>query len=331
MRVLLKSIFLCQTSCLDPYENLALEQVLLEYCPEDSCILYLWQNQNTVVIGRNQNPWRECRLELLQQEQGTLARRLSGGGAVFHDVGNLNFTFLTTASSYDLSKQMSVIEHACRSLGIAAELSGRNDILAEGRKFSGNAFYQSQGKAYHHGTLLVDADFDKLQRYLSPSKAKMQAKGVSSVQSRVINLRQLVPSLNCQTMGQAMADAFSQVYDLKPVVLEPARFAGEKLDSLRHKNASWDWLYGTTLPFSIACEQRFDWGELQLQLAVQSGVIQAVKAYTDAMDWQIAGQLETALPGTPFTSEAVAECMCQVFAPESDVGRQIADLLMQQM
>ena len=331
MRVSLKSIFLCQTSCLDPYENLALEQVLLEYCPEGCCILYLWQNQNTVVIGRNQNPWRECRLELLQQEHGALARRLSGGGAVFHDVGNLNFTFLTTAGGYDLSKQMSVIQQACRSLGIAAECSGRNDILAEGRKFSGNAFYQSQGKAYHHGTLLVDADFSKLQRYLSPSKAKMQAKGVASVQSRVINLRELAPSLDCNTMGQAMAAAFAQVYGLQPEILEPNCFAGGKLDSLRHKNGSWEWLYGTTLPFSIACEQRFDWGELQLQLAVQSGVVQAVKAYTDAMDWQIAGQLEKALPGTPFTTEAVAESMRKAFGPESDMGRQITDLLIQQM
>ncbi len=327
----MKSIFLCETACLNPYENLALEQVLLEYCPEDSCILYLWQNQNTVVIGRNQNPWRECRLELLRQEQGMLARRLSGGGAVFHDVGNLNFTFLTTAGGYDLSKQMSVIEQACRSLGIAAERSGRNDILAEGRKFSGNAFYQSQGKAYHHGTLLVDADFDKLQRYLSPSKAKMQAKGVSSVQSRVINLRQLVPGLNCKMMGQAMADAFAQVYGLTPAVLDPERFAGEKLETLRLKNGSWEWLYGTTLPFSIACEQRFDWGELQLQLEVQSGAVKAVKAYTDAMDWQIAGQIEAALPGTVFSPAEVAASLEKAFAATPEMGIQIARLLIEQM
>lgn len=327
----MKSIFLCQTSCLYPHENLALEQVLLEYCPEDSCILYLWQNQNTVVIGRNQNPWRECRLELLQQEQGKLARRLSGGGAVFHDIGNLNFTFLTTAGGYDLSKQLSVIEQACRSLGIAAERSGRNDILAEGRKFSGNAFYQSQGKAYHHGTLLVDADFSKLQRYLSPSKAKMQAKGVTSVQSRVINLRELVPSLTCDGMRQAMADAFSQVYGLQPTVLDPESFAGERLDALAAKNGSWDWLYGTTLPFSITCEQRLSWGELQLQLQVQAGVVEAVKAYTDAMDWQIAGRIEAALLGTPFTCADVTARMKKAFGSDADMGRELADLLTAQM
>lgn len=327
----MKSIYICQTDCLDPHKNLALEQVLLESCPEDSCILYLWQNQNTVVIGRNQNPWRECRLELLQQEQGVLARRLSGGGAVFHDVGNLNFTFLTTSEGYDLAKQMSVIAQACRSLGIAAECSGRNDVLAEGRKFSGNAFYQSQGKAYHHGTLLVNADFGKLQRYLSPSKAKMQAKGVSSVQSRVINLRELVPSLTCDGMRQAMADAFSQVYGLHPTVLDPENFASEKLNALAAKNGSWEWLYGTTLPFSIACEQKFDWGELQLQLTVQSGVVHAVKAYTDAMDWQIAGRIEAALPGTVFTPTDVAICMEKAFTDTPEMGKEIAQLLTEQM
>lgn len=331
MCIFLKSIYLCQTDCLDPHQNLALEQILLESCPEDSCILYLWQNQNTVVIGRNQNPWRECRLELLQQEQGTLARRLSGGGAVFHDVGNLNFTFLTTTVGYDLSKQMSVIEHACRALGIAAERSGRNDVLAGGRKFSGNAFYQSQGKAYHHGTLLVNADFDKLQRYLSPSKAKMQAKGVASVQSRVINLRTLVPTLTCDMMRQAMADAFAKRYGLQPTVLDPESFAGEKLDALTAKNRSWEWLYGSTLPFAISCEQKFDWGELQLQLKMQSGTVNAVKAYTDAMDWQIAGRIEAALPGTAFTPEDVTACMEKTFAAAPEMGMQIAQLLIEQM
>ena len=315
----------------DPHENLAIEKLLLDRVAPGCCILYLWQNQNTVVIGRNQNPWRECRLELLQQEQGTLARRLSGGGAVFHDIGNLNFTFLTTTEGYDLAKQMSVIEYACRSLGIAAERSGRNDVLAEGRKFSGNAFYQSQGKAYHHGTLLVNADFSKLQRYLSPSKAKMQAKGVASVQSRVINLRELVPDLTCERMRQAMADAFEKVYGLQPTILDPESFAGEKLDALSAKNGSWEWLYGTTLPFSIACEQKFDWGELQLQLMIQSGVVHAVKAYTDAMDWQVAGQIEAALPGTAFSPTDVAACMEKAFPAAPEMGTQITELLMRQM
>lgn len=285
----------------DPYYNLAVEEHLLETVPEGACILYLWQNQNTVVIGQNQNAWRECRTALLKEEGGKLARRLSGGGAVFHDLGNLNFTFLVPSEDYDLDKQFGVIEMACHLLGIPAERSGRNDVLSEGRKFSGNAFYRGKRTSYHHGTLLVNVDMEKLGRYLSPSKAKLQAKGVSSVRSRVVNLVELCPELTIPKLKEKLAQAFSQVYGLPVEVMTAASLDADAVEALRKRNAQWEWNYGKKLPFTLTCEGRFPWGGVEIGFMVESGVIQSVKVYSDAMDETLPSRLEKALTGRRMT------------------------------
>jgi len=163
----------------NPWYNLALEEYLIDRVEEDEIILYLWQNEHTVVIGRNQNAWKECRCSKLEERDGGyLARRLSGGGAVYHDLGNLNFTFLMERDDYDLHKQLSVILDAVKKLGIEAEFSGRNDLTAQGKKFSGNAFYFGTDKAYHHGTILYDTEIEPLLEYLSVSSEKIKTKGI---------------------------------------------------------------------------------------------------------------------------------------------------------
>ena len=140
----------------NPYKNLAVEEYLLLHCEDKECILYLWQNQNTVVIGRNQNAWKECKVTKLEEENGHLARRLSGGGAVYHDLGNLNFTFLVNKDEYSLEKQLQVIINAMGRLGLKAEKSGRNDILIDGKKFSGNAFYEQEKTLLSSRAIMVD-------------------------------------------------------------------------------------------------------------------------------------------------------------------------------
>lgn len=285
---------------LDPYENLATEYRLLETAPAHSCTLYLWQNRNTVVIGKNQNAWAECRVRLLEAEGGKLARRLSGGGAVYHDVGNLNFTFLCHQADYDLDRQFAVIAQACAYAGIPVERSGRNDLLADGRKFSGNAFYHAQGLAYHHGTILVDADMDKLSRYLSPPQAKLEAKGVSSVRSRVCNLSQLTPGLTCDAMKTYMAQAFQNIYGLSatPVILSE-----DDRTQIRRKArefSQWDFLFGPKLPFSFSCSRYFPWGTVSLEFHVSGGIVTEVRLYTDAMDWTLPAQVKAALTGCRF-------------------------------
>ena len=243
---MIERLLVCRAGGTDPYENLALEEALLDRVRPGELILYLWQNERTVVIGRNQNPWKECRTALLAEEGGRLARRLSGGGAVFHDLGNLNFTFLMAAEDWDLPRQLTVLERACQSLGIPAQRSGRNDLLADGRKFSGNAFYKHNGKAYHHGTLMVDVDLEKVQRYLSPSKAKLAAKGVDSVRSRVVNLREFVPDLTIPQLADALIAALAEVYPVAPAISRPDeasgirhQASGEKGSGIRDQGSGW--------------------------------------------------------------------------------------------
>ncbi|MBQ4160564.1 MAG: lipoate--protein ligase [Clostridia bacterium] len=283
------------STSLDPHENLATEKYLLDTVPEDGCTLYLWQNQNTVVIGKNQNPWAECRCDLLKAENGKLARRLSGGGAVFHDIGNLNFTFLCTAENYDLARQMQVIRTACALAGIDTELSGRNDLLAGGRKFSGNAFYNAKGKAYHHGTLLICADLERMQRYLTPPKAKLEAKGVKSVGARVVNLSELAKDLTCQKMQSHMLAAFETVYGYTPTEICPPDV--KTIAALAKAYSSWDYLYGTTIPFTAAAEAQFAWGHTKLLLQIRSGKITDAQLFTDAMDAALADTVCALLTG----------------------------------
>ena len=296
-----------ESGSLDPFGNLAMEQHLLETVAGGCCLLYLWQNQNTVVIGKNQNPWAECRVSLLEEEGGHLARRLSGGGAVFHDLGNLNFTFLVPTEDYDLQKQQRVLLEACRTFGIPAELSGRNDLTADGRKFSGNAFYHNGPRSYHHGTLLVDVDGAKLQRYLTPSKAKLEAKGVPSVRSRVVNLKELCPSITVNGLKQAMAAAFESVYGLKsaPRVLTDAD--ERRIAKLRETYSSWAWRFGQKLPFTCRVEGRFPWGGVEIQLQVNEGVIRRAAVYSDDMDFAFPPALNEALTGCAFCRDALAD------------------------
>lgn len=326
---MIEKLLMYRSDCVDPYFNIATEKLLLETVQPGCCILYLWQNQNTVVIGRNQNAWAECRTSLLEEEGGKLARRLSGGGAVFHDVGNLNFTFIMCDEDYNVDRQLSVIQAACAELGLQAEKSGRNDLLVEGQKFSGNAFYHCQGRAYHHGTLLIGVDMKKLSRYLTPSKAKLEAKGVASVRSRVTNLKALVPELTCEAMAEHMKRAFAQVYGRTPEQITLSDEQRQIIKEYAAQLSSWQWLYGPRLPFTFRCDERFSWGSISLQLHVQSGSVQNVQVYSDAMDWQIADVVSQSLTGCRFACKDMQQAIVDALG-STEISRDLCDLLTQQ-
>ena len=327
---MITKIFIYNAQGTDPHENLAAEKVLMDALGPGEAMLYLWQNLNTVVIGKNQNAWLECRTSLLEDEGGKLARRLSGGGAVFHDLGNLNFTFLMCKDDYDLDKQVAVIQKACQLEGIQAEKSGRNDLLADGRKFSGNAFYQDKVHAYHHGTLMVDVDKNKLGRYLSPPKAKLQAKGVASVRSRVVNLKELSPTLTIESMRSNMIRAFEDVYGMGAELFVLRDDMQTQIAQLKEVYGSWEYLYGAPLAFTFSCEEKFDWGYIQLQIDAKGGIIREVGINTDAMDWTLPDSIVKALTGCRFDTESMVYTLQQAFLP-ADVCEDLCSLIRKQV
>jgi lipoate-protein ligase A len=304
----------------NPYRNIALEAYLLERVPAGTCILYLWQNRHTVVIGRNQNGWKECRVKELEDSGGFLARRLSGGGAVYHDLGNLNFTFIVREEDYSLDRQMDVILGAVLSLGVDAVKTGRNDIETAGRKFSGNAFHRSGGSAYHHGTLLVNADKTAAARYLSASKEKIQSKGVESVASRIINLTECNPGITIATLKEALKVSFNKVYALKAEISlipeggnapemgngEPGR-PPHSFAELEKQFSSPEWLYGKNPPFTYGVERRFPWGSVELLFDVINNKISAAQVFSDSMDGDFFSSLAQRLIGAGFTYKALFE------------------------
>ncbi len=312
-----------ESGSFDPFGNLAMEQHLLETVAGGCCLLYLWQNENTVVVGRNQNPWAECRVSLLEEEGGRLTRRLSGGGAVFHDLGNLNFTFLVPTEDYDLQKQQRVLLEACRSFGVPAELSGRNDLTADGRKFSGNAFYHNGPRSYHHGTLLVDVDGAKLARYLTPSKAKLESKGVPSVRSRVVNLKELCPSITVDGLKQALVNAFESVYGLESVPRVFAEAEERRIAELREQYSSWAWRFGQRLPFTCRAAGRFPWGGVEVQLTLRDARIVQARVYTDALDTGLAEAAAARLKGAAYDPASIR----QAFSGDSEELRALGDWL----
>lgn len=298
------------TSTSDPWWNLSVEEYLFNNVNENECILYLWRNNDTVVIGKHQNPWRECKVNMLESQEGRLARRLSGGGAVFHDIHNLNFTFILKKDDYDLERQVNVILNAVKKVGIDAKMTGRNDITVDGKKFSGNAFCFRRGNAFHHGTILIATDFGKLSKYLQVSKEKIKSKGVKSVQSRVTNLIEYNPDLNIDKMAEAFMEAFQEEYGKAEDILYNVDFINqEELNKLYEKYKSWDWRFGESPKFDLDIETRFEWGEIQIGLKLHDAVIKEAKVYSDALDEEFIGLLPQAFEGKKLNSKILSDSL----------------------
>lgn len=225
---------------LNPYWNLAMEQCLFSYVRDHTAILFLWQNEHTIVIGRNQNIYAECRVQAFLGDGGILARRRSGGGAVYHDRGNLNYSLICSASEDTGYPYQILLRNVLEGYGVQTEFNGRNDLTAGGRKFSGNAVYRDDRMICRHGTLLVCTDLDKMSAYLTPDVGKLARNHVQSVSARVINLHSLSEKITVSSICRTMIE----LLQAKCLVTGPQE---DEIRKLAKVYAGADWVYGGVL------------------------------------------------------------------------------------
>lgn len=309
------SIRLLLSNSHNPWFNLSLEEYIFKNMPQEQSILFLWRNQNTVVIGRAQNAWKECNTRRMEQDGIRLARRNSGGGAVFHDLGNTCFTFMSTHAKYDKSLSTNIILQGLSQLGINAMISGRNDLTiytTQGeRKISGSAYRETSGRKFHHGTLLLHTDLNKLTYYLNPDVKKLYTKGITSIKSRVANLNELKPDINHHKICQKLEESFFNFYNMK---VEPEFLSIENFKHIPefmeqfHKQSDWNWNFGSTPAFSHQLDTRFNWGGITLHLDIENGIISRSHIFTDSLDPHPLEELTKKLKGIPYQTNTIQRC-----------------------
>ncbi|SUW62205.1 Lipoate-protein ligase A [Buttiauxella agrestis] len=298
----------------DPWFNLAVEECIFRQMPATQRVLFLWRNADTVVIGRAQNPWKECNTRRMEEDNVRLARRSSGGGAVFHDLGNTCFTFMAGKPEYDKSISTAIVVNALNSLGINAMASGRNDLevtTADGvRKVSGSAYKETLDRGFHHGTLLLNADLSRLANYLNPDEKKLQAKGITSVRGRVTNLSDILPGITHQQICDAVRESFFAHYGER---VEAEHISPDALPDLPGfaetfaRQSSWEWNFGQAPAFSHLLDQRFTWGGVELHFDVEKGHITRTQIFTDSLNPAPLEALAARLQGCLYRSDMLQQ------------------------
>lgn len=300
----------------DPAVNLALEEYVLRNAGVDDDLLLFYINAPSIIIGRHQNTLEEINREYVEAHGVRVVRRLSGGGAVYHDLGNLNFSFITGSAPENFrnfKKFTEPVVRALASLGVTAELSGRNDLLVDGRKVSGNAQYIAADRMVSHGTLLFDSDLSHVADALNVKESKISSKGIKSVRSRVANISEYLPQpMRIEEFRAALlAHFFTGQGQIPTLPLGEADWtAVRKLAQDRYR--SWEWTYGRSPDFNLEKRQRFECGEIDARLDIQAGLIRSVKFYGDFFAESDPAEIEQLLVGVRYNREEIAAALGQV-------------------
>lgn len=299
-----------QNNSKNPYFNLALEEYLLKYFDSDQDIFMLWQNEPAVIIGRNQNTIEEINAKYIKDHQIHVVRRLSGGGAVYHDHGNLNFTFIirgqrTSSENFEIFTKPVI--QALAKFGIQAQFTGRNDIVIDGKKFSGNAQYYFRDDLLHHGTILFDSELSVVQDALNVTQDKIESKGVKSVKSRVTNISPYLPEkISVEEFKEALLNYIFEDANLKPneyVLTDEDLQAVEEL--MKERYMTWEWTYGESPKFNIQKSKRFAGGKIDVRLGIDKGYIENCKIFGDFFGQNEVSEFEALLKGKKYDEESL--------------------------
>ncbi|MFA1713508.1 lipoate--protein ligase [Peribacillus frigoritolerans] len=309
-------LFIDNKGITDPRINLAIEEYALKHLNIDETYLLFYINRPSIIIGRNQNTIEEINSDYVDEKGITVVRRLSGGGAVYHDLGNLNFSFITKDdgdSFHNFKKFTQPVVETLEKLGIHAELSGRNDILAEGKKISGNAMFSTKGRMFSHGTLLFQSEMDHIVSALKVKKDKIESKGIKSIRSRVGNIADFLkePMSVEEFRSFLLQNIFKDSGEVTEYVLTETDW--EKIHEIsedRYQN--WEWNYGKSPKFNLQNSHRFPVGSVDIRLEVNRGIIENCKIYGDFFGVGEVADIERKLTGTRYEKEAISRVLDEI-------------------
>jgi lipoate---protein ligase len=305
-------LFIDNKGITDPRINLAIEEYALKNLDIDESYLLFYINEPSIIIGKNQNTIEEINTDYVENEGLHVVRRLSGGGAVYHDFGNLNFSFITKddgESFHNFQKFTEPVVKALNKLGVNAELSGRNDLLAEGRKISGNAQFSTKGRMFSHGTLLFDSEMENVVSALKVKKDKIESKGIKSIRSRVANILEFLPEkMTIEEFRSTLLDFIFDGSDVEEYVLTDEDWKNiHALSEERYQN--WEWNYGKSPKFNLQHSHRFPVGQIDVRLEVNKGLIENCKIYGDFFGVGNVEDIENKLAGTKYERREIAQAL----------------------
>ncbi|MCG1022423.1 lipoate--protein ligase [Sutcliffiella horikoshii] len=305
-------LFIDNNGITDPRINLAIEEYALKNLDIEDTYLLFYINEPSIIIGKNQNSVEEINTKYVEDNGIHVVRRLSGGGAVYHDHGNLNFSFITKddgESFHNFKKFTAPVVEALKSLGVDAEMSGRNDILAEGRKISGNAQFSTRGRMFSHGTLLFDSEIEHVVSALNVKKDKIESKGIKSIRSRVANIKEFLnEDITIEQFRQLLLEAIFKSKDIPKYELTEQDWKNiHELSKERYQN--WDWNYGKSPKFNLQHSHRFPVGQIDVRLDVTKGKIENCKIYGDFFGVGDVSEVENLLLGVKYEKAEISQAL----------------------